>query len=321
MTTLVASVPVLATSAVDGIFRHPNGAADFSISSELTCHYDPAGEVLWTTSSPRGVPCFSSELLHDMERGSQMIEGYFSGNEITRPLRYIILRSGIPNAFNLGGDLGYFLRLIDAQDRARLIEYARAAINVSYRNYTAHNLNGVTTVALLEGDALGGGFESAMSCDVVIAEEHVKAGFPEVLFNMFPGMGGLSFLARRVGRTVCNELTRNGRQYSARELLDRGVIDQVVPTGQGTEAVVRLLRQREHQHAAHAAMNAADRLLRPVTLNELNEVVRMWVDCALQLGARGQTWMRRLHQQQLANFGGTLSLVPSTTASSCAAAG
>jgi DSF synthase len=313
MTSLVVPKPVLAASAPDGITRYPDGAVDLEVSPELKCHYDPEDAILWTTSTPQGIPCFSSDLLHAMERGSQLVEGYFSGAENTRPLRYIVVRSGVPKVFSTGGDLGYFLRLIAAQDRARLTEYARAAINVAYRNYTAHNLQGVTTVALLEGDALGGGFESALSCDILIAEEHIKAGFPEVLFNMFPGMGGLSFLARRAGRKVVDELTRSGRQYGARELLEMGVIDQVVPTGQAVEAVSRLMRQREHQFEAHSAMNGIDRLLRPINLNELNEVVRMWVDCAMHLSPRGQAWMKRLHQQQLANFGSPLSLVPGST--------
>jgi DSF synthase len=249
-------------------------------------------------------------LLHAMERGSQLVEGYFSGFEAERPLTHIVVRSKVPNVFNVGGDLGYFQRLISTQDRARLTEYARAAINVGYRNYVAHNLRGVTTVALLEGDALGGGFESALSCDVVIAERHVRAGFPEVLFDMFPGMGGLSFLSRRVNRSVVNDLTRTGRLCSATELFELGVIDQVVETGEGMDAVARLIRQRERQHGAHSAMNEVDRLLRPVTLSELNDVVRLWVDCALRLSPRGFEWMRRLHKQQISAFGVGLAVVP-----------
>lgn len=303
----ILSVP---DSDHDGVVQHYDGAADFSFSSDLECHYDPVRATLWSDWQPSGVPCFSIQLLHAMERGSQAIEGYFAGHEANRPLHYIVVRSMVPKVFSLGGDLAYFQRLIEAKDHARLIEYARAAVNVTYRNYVSHNLKGVTTIALLEGDALGGGFESALSCDVVIAEKHVKAGFPEVLFDMFPGMGGLSFLARRVGRRTANELTRTGRQYSAQELLELGVIDFVVDSGSGLEEVQRLIRQREQQRTAHNAMNAVDRLLRPVTLQELTDVVQLWVDSAMQLTPRSLQWMRRLHQQQVAAFGRPLALVP-----------
>jgi DSF synthase len=306
----LATGALLAAKTSDQFVRHPDGALDFTISSELSCHYDPATALLWTLAAPRGIPCFSADLLRSMERGSDMIESHFADPGSDRPLRHVVIRSLAPRAFNVGGDLGYFIRLITTQDRARLAEYARTAIGVAYRNYTGHGIKGVTTVALLEGDALGGGFESALSCDVIIAEEHVKAGFPEVLFNMFPGMGGLSFLARRVGRRAADEMTRTGRLYPARELLAMGVIDEVIPTGEGAEAVLRMIRRRETQHEAHAAMNAVDRLLRPVTLDELYEVVRMWVDCAMALSPRGLEWMKRLHVQQIANFGTRLSVVP-----------
>ncbi len=304
------SPTLLAHRGSSEIIENADGSANFEMSSQLTFHYDNERAQLTTLWEPRGVPSFNPELLHDMERGSQVIEGFFNGSEDRHPLRHIIVRSAVRNVFCTGGDLGYFLRLITAQDRARLTEYARAAVNVTYRNYTAHGLRGVTTIALLEGDALGGGFESALSCDVVIAEKHVKAGFPEVLFNMFPGMGGLSFLARRVGRQAANQLSRTGRLYSAQELFEMGVIDQVVETGEAGEAVARLIRTREQQYGAHSAMNSVDRLLNPVTLNELTDIVRLWVDCAMQMTPRSIEWMRRLHQQQIATFGRTLAIAP-----------
>ncbi len=290
------------------IIEHADGSADFVISPQLTCHYDRGHELLWTRWAPRGIPSFNTELLHDLERGSQMIEGHFSGQQNQRPLRYVVIRSAASGAFSTGGDLGYFQRLIATQDRARLTEYARAAVDVVHRNYTAHNLKGVTTVALLEGDALGGGFECALSCDVIIAEKHVKAGFPEILFNMFPGMGGMSFLTRRVNRAVAEEMVRSGRQYSAQELLELGVIDQVVETGEGRDAVLAMIRKREHQVSGHTAINAIDRMIRPVTMQELHDIVKLWVDCALQMSPRALEWMQRLYQRQLSIFGRPLEL-------------
>lgn len=282
---------------------------DLYVAPEIECSYDRALQTLWTTIAPKGIPCFSLKLLHDLERGSQLIEGHFSDQARDRPLSYAVLRSGVPGVFNVGGDLAYFHRLISEKDRAGLTEYARAAISVAYRNYTCHGLAGVTTIAVLEGDALGGGFECALSCDVVIAEKHVNVAFPEVLFNMFPGMGGLSFLHRRASRATVNELTRTGRTFSAQQLVDRGVIDQVVEKGQGIQAAIELMRSRSQQRSAHIAMNAIDRLLRPISLSELNEVVRMWVDVAIKLNPRGLEWMIRLHQQQLATFRNRLSVV------------
>jgi DSF synthase len=305
---LVSAFPSI--TAESKILAHADRSAEFVVSPQYACHYDATEAVLWSRWQPSGVPSFSLELLHDLEHASQMIEGHFSGASSEDRLDYIVVRSGVPGVFSVGGDLGYFQRMIATQNRARLTEYARAAIEVQYRNFTAHNLSGVTTIALLEGDALGGGLECALSCNVVIAEKHVKAGFPEVLFNMFPGMGGISFLTRRCGRAVADEMVRTGRQYTALELLDLGVVDQVVETGEGADAVQRLMRRREHQKSAHAAMNAVDRLIRPVTLQELHDVVKIWVDCALKISPRGLEWMQRLYQRQLAIFGKPLAVEP-----------
>jgi DSF synthase len=304
----VVSAARLETRNPSDVIEYPDGSAQFVVSPQFSCHYDRATATVWSRWSPRGIPSFNVELLHDLERGSQMIEGYFAGNAKERPLKYMVLRSGARGAFSVGGDLGYFQRLIASQDRARLTEYARAAIDVQYRNYGAHNISGVTTVALLEGDALGGGLECALSCDVVIAEKHIKAGFPEVLFNMFPGMGGMSFLARRVNRQTAEEMVRSGRMYTALELLEMGVVDEVVDTGEGEAAVRKLIQKREQQHTAHVSLNVVDRLIRPIGLQELHDVVKVWVDCALQLSPRSLQWMQRLYQRQLAIFGCPLEL-------------
>ena len=296
-------VPSFSEAQSDQIIERSDGSAIFEISDQLECTYKRTDAAVWSRWAPVGIPSFNSALLHDLERGSQLIEGYFSGFHEKRPLDYIVLRSGVHGVFNVGGDLGYFQRLIANQDRARVTEYARAAINVVYRNYSSHNLSGVTTVALLEGDALGGGFECALSCDVVIAEKHIRAGFPEILFNMFPGMGGMSFLARRVNHKIANEIVRTGRQYTAFELMDLGIIDNVVDSGQGVFAVEELMKKRARQRSAHAAMNRVDRIIRPVDLRELHDVVKLWVDCALEMSPQSLEWMQRLYQRQLAIFG------------------
>jgi DSF synthase len=279
-------------------------SVQFAISNELTCHFDAGKQTLWTRMTPRNIPCFTARLLHDMERGSQLIESHFASHADNQALGYIVLQSGIPRVFNLGGDFGQFLQLIAAEDRDGLMDYAHMAVNVVHRNYTSHNLPGVTTIALMEGDALGGGFECALSCDIVIAERQVKCGFPEVLFDMFPGMGALSFLARRCPRNIVQKLTRTGRQYTADELHEMGVVDVVAEPGGGVEAAKQLIARRHGQKKGHDAMNAIDRMLYPITLKELSDIVDIWVTSALTLSSRGQEWMRRLHMQQLRAFGG-----------------
>ena len=291
-----------------GFVETSDGGFEFDVSRSLTCRYEPDSRVLWTRMAPSGIPCFTLDLLRDMERGSQIVESHFAPPNASASVAYVVLTSSIPKVFNLGGDFGSFLEQIKTQDRVALTEYAKSAINVVYRNYTCHNLRGVTTVALLEGDALGGGLECALSCDVIIAERHVKCGFPEVLFDMFPGMGALSFLSRRCSRSIVQELTRSGRQFTADELQSMGVVDQVVDTGTGADAVHNFVKRRRGQANGHNAMNTVERMLRPVTLQELYEVVGIWVNIALGLSPRGQDWMRRVYLQQRRAFNSDLQV-------------
>ena len=82
-----------------------------------------------------------------------------------------------------------------------------------------------------------------------------------------------------------------------------GVVDLVVETGGGVNAVRSLVERRRGQRQGHQAMNTVDRLLHPVTLQELYNVAEIWVRSALSLTPRGQDWMRRVHSQQLRAFG------------------
>ena len=68
----------------------------------------------------------------------------------------------------------------------------------------------LTTITLVQGDALGGGFEAAISSNVVIAEKSAKFGLPEVLFNLIPGMGAYSFLVRRTSPDLAEKIIMSG---------------------------------------------------------------------------------------------------------------
>lgn len=103
-----------------------------------------------------------------------------------------------PGVFNLGGQLALFRKLIDQKDRASLLRYATKCIDVIFPRICRFD-SPLCTITLIQGDALGGGFEAALASDIVIAERHCQMGFPEILFNLFPGMGAYSLVARKVG--------------------------------------------------------------------------------------------------------------------------
>jgi DSF synthase len=213
------------------------------------------------------------------------------------PLEYAVLASKVPRVFNLGGDLSLFKRLIDAHDREGLLEYGRACVQVLYRNYLGHGLP-ITTISLVQGECLGGGFEAALSSDVIVAERQSRFGFPEILFNMFPGMGAYSFLERKVGKRVTEELISSGRLYSADDMLALGVVDLVVDQGRGEAEIGNFIRSRSRSRNAMAGIAAARRRVHKLDYEELLGVVEVWVDTALSLSSRDLKLMQRLVSRQ-----------------------
>jgi DSF synthase len=133
---------------------------------------------------------------------------------------------------------------------------------------------------------------------VIIAEKSARFGFPEILFNLFPGMGAYSFLDRKIGSRGAEELISSGRIYSADEMMTLGVVDIVADDGAGEDEVNALIRRRSRSRNGLAALAAARRRVHGITFEELMDVVQIWVDSALQLNVRDLKLMHRLVSRQ-----------------------
>lgn len=273
---------------------------EFSFSNQLTARFDKEARAMWSRWTPEPRPCFNPSLLSDIRayydflaHGPGRIDCY--GEE--QPIEYVILASGIPGVFNLGGDLDLFKQLIDTQDRDGLLRYGRACIDVLYRNYIGHDLP-VTTISLVQGECLGGGFEAALSSDVIVAEKSARFGFPEILFNLFPGMGAYSFLERRIGQRGAEQMLTSGRIYNAEEMLALGVIDEIAEEGQGEAAIGMFIKRRQRSRNGLAALAAVRRRVHRLEFSELLDVVQIWVDAALRLNPRDLKLMQRLVSRQ-----------------------
>jgi len=168
-----------------------------------------------------------------------------------------------------------------------------ACIEVVYANYMNNGLPFVS-IGLVQGDALGGGFEAALSCDVLVMERGAKCGFPEVLFNLFPGMGAFSILARKLDAPRARAMIESGRLYEADELHAMGLVDVVAEPGDGVAAVEAYIARNRKRHNAHAAMYAAARRARPLAFEEMADIVDLWVDAAFGLGPTDLRKMERL---------------------------
>jgi DSF synthase len=150
----------------------------------------------------------------------------------------------------------------------------------------------------VQGDALGGGFETALSSDILIAEKGVRMGFPEVLFNLFPGMGGYSLLSRRIGPARAEQMILSGNVYDAEELHKMGLVDILVDQGDGEVAVYDYIKRENRARSGFRALRRVRDCCNPITFDELLQVVEIWVDAALRLEKRDLRMMERLVARQ-----------------------
>lgn len=277
------------------------GPIEFPFSEQLRATFEPELGAMWLRWNPQPRPCYNTALLaacNDYCQFLQRAGGVIEHNGQAYPVQSSVLGSDVPGMFNLGGDLDLFTDLIEDRDRAGLMQYGTACVEVVYQNYSCYDLP-LTTVSLVQGECLGGGFEAALSSQVVIAERSARFGFPEIMFNLFPGMGAVSFVLRRSNEQVARELTESPTIYSADEMLQRGIIDMVVEDGEGPAAVREYLRTKEPTMRTLFRMR---RRVKQLKREELDEIVAMWVDAALRLNPRDLRLMGHIvaRQQRLA---------------------
>lgn len=101
----------------------------------------------------------------------------------------------------------------------------------------------LTTVAAVHGACLGGGFELALLCDVIVADKSARFGFPELRLGLVPGFGGIPRLTRDVGNAVARDLLFTGRSVRATRMAELGVVSQVVGRGQARDVALRVAEQ------------------------------------------------------------------------------
>ena len=261
---------------------------------QMNLNYQTDSQSLWLYMQAAPRPCFTSQLLSEIQH---LFGQFYTLPVKDHPVKYLVAASGIPDVFNLGGDLDKFSRLIKAGDRDSLHEYAVQCLDVVYECSRLF-YHGITTISLIQGSALGGGFEAALACNVIVAEKSTQIGFPEILFNLFPGMGAYSYLSRRVSPAVAEKIISSGRIYSGEELHAMGVVDVLAEDGEGENAVNSYIKQHATQRASRLAMQQAYMYVNPVSLVEMRATLDIWVDTAINLDERSLRIMQRLMRAQ-----------------------
>ena len=266
---------------------------------EIELRFDRSDEIFWCYMNQKSRPSYTYELGDEIQQVQDWIHSTYAreGSKNSDPLRYFVCGSRTPGIYNLGGDLKHFADCIRRRDLGALKKYARTCVHMQYENSTAFGAP-IITMALVQGDALGGGFEHALAFDILIAEKSARMGLPEILFNLFPGMGAYSFLRQRLSRKETERFILEGKLFTASELYEMGVVDILAEDGQGEAAIIEYTRENRQRFHAERAVYRARKIASPVSLEELLEITDTWAETALYLGEADVRKMERLATAQ-----------------------
>lgn len=258
---------------------------------ELDVLYDSDCQTLWTYMRPKGRPSFTPPMLADFANWQRLIELGFGPDKV--PLKFLVLGSRAPGVFCFGGDLDLFRRLIEARNRDGLVHYGHRCCQILHRNMNSLDLP-IVTVGMVQGDALGGGFEALLSFDYIVAERSASFGLPEMMFGLFPGMGAHSLLSRKLGSAMADRLIVSNESYSAEQLYDLGIVHVLADDGEGLKTTQDFIRRSSRKHAGLVNSRRAMKLCWDLQLEELTRITELWADAALQLGPKDLKLMDRL---------------------------
>lgn len=249
----------------------------------LDLRFDPVARAVWCSMRHENSVCWTLPLLRELNALNNEMRALFRDETFDEPpIRFFVggsLRAGV---FSMGGDLAFFLDRVRARDTEGLRRYAYACVDAIHNYYHGFD-SPVVTMAVLEGDALGGGLEAALSCQFVIAERGVTLGFPEALFHTFPGMGAYSLLSRRLDPARAEKLILSGRMYRAEEFFEMGLIDILAEKGEGRARASAFIAENVKRHRLLGAVGKVRRRIAPLTIEELRDITDIWVESVMSL--------------------------------------
>ena len=255
--------------------------------TQLSGYYEAERHTVWMMLRAQPRPCFNHALIEEIMNLSWLVRQ--SGFAVD----FWVTGSLVPEMYNVGGDLQFFVECIQHGRREALRAYARACVDCVHAASRGFD-TGAISLAMVEGSALGGGFEAALAHHFVLAQRDARLGFPEIAFNLFPGMGGYSLVARRSGMKLAEELIYKGESHTAEWYEQHGLVDLLFEPGQSyvfTRTFIDTLRPK--LNGVRAMLRARTRVLQ-LPRSELMDITEDWVDAAFCLEPKDIAYMERL---------------------------
>ncbi|MFI5309416.1 MAG: enoyl-CoA hydratase/isomerase family protein, partial [Polyangiales bacterium] len=192
----------------------------------------------------------------------------------------LLVYSDLPRGFCAGADLrGLYFEIRDRPARSYLPEVGDFLDRV-HRVMNRLDCLPVTTVGAIHGPCFGGGFELALTLDVLVADASARFCFPELRLGLIPGFGGVPRLRRELPNAVIRDLLLTGRSINAKRAAELGLVSQVVAVGQALEVARATARQAARFAPEVVASSKA--FVKPLPDAELAEEKRRFLELFAQ---------------------------------------
>jgi enoyl-CoA hydratase len=210
----------------------------------------------------------------------------------------LIVSSARSEGFCAGGDLRELFRLSQEVTGPERLSGLRDFIERIHRVMNALDEAPLTTIAAVNGLTFGGGFELALTCDLIIADKMARFCFPELRLGLIPGFGGIPRLKRDLGNAVVRDLVLTGRSINAAKAQAAGIVSQVTAEGDALR-VARETALQLKKFDRNTAL-AAKRFIKPIPYDELRREIDIF--CEL--------FMRPAVEKGLRKFVGSKDALP-----------
>jgi len=188
----------------------------------------------------------------------------------------LIIYSELKSGFCAGADLRELYRRSQAMEKTEALQGVREFLERIHRVLNTIDAAPFTTIAAVTGVTFGGGFELALTCDLIIADKLARFCFPELRLGLIPGFGGIPRLKRDLGNAVVRDLLLTGRSFNATKAQQIGLVSQVVSEGEAVRAARATASQLGKFDRFTAA--AAKQFIKSIPHEELRREIDLFCD-------------------------------------------
>jgi enoyl-CoA hydratase/carnithine racemase len=224
---------------------------------ELSLHRAPCNEL-------------GSLSLEELETFAAALEG------MQRDAHALIIYSALECGFCAGADLRELYQQSQTMEKVAAVKGVRQFLERIHRVLNLIDAAPLTTIAAVHGVTFGGGFELALTCDLIIADKMARFCFPELRLGLIPGFGGIPRLKRDLGNAVVRDLLLTGRSFNATKAQQIGLVSQVV----SEKEALRAARVTAAQMGKfdRETTRAAKKFIKPIPHEELRREIDLFCE-------------------------------------------